>query len=59
MHQGANQRLNILALTKDDPDEEVAIRGRLLGLIELQQERGGLVRHIRLELRRVERLLIL
>jgi hypothetical protein len=30
-----------------------------LGLIELQQERGGLVRHIRLELRRVERLLIL
>ena len=33
-------------LTKDDADNEVAVRGRLLGLIELQQEPGELIRHV-------------
>ena len=46
-HHLANQSWDLKKdLTKDDADDEVAVRGRLLGLIELQQEPGELIRHV-------------
>ena len=55
---GGKLKVDVLALTENDPDDEVAVCGRLLSLIELQQERGSLIRHIQLELGRVKRLLV-
>lgn len=46
-HHLANQSWDLKKdLTEDDADDEVAVRGRLLGLIELQQEPGELIRHV-------------
>ena len=37
-------------LTENDPDDEVAIRGRLVRVIKLQQNSDICIRHIRLGL---------
>ena len=42
----SSQRTNFGNLTKNDADDEVAVRSGLLGLIELQQEPGELICHV-------------